>query len=141
VKAVPLAETEKGPFSDGSYADVQSGKYPLWRFLFVYVNKAPNKAIDPLQAEFIKLKDGIIRPPAKTPEERVEMVNATGQKIYAVLQEVIEERQAERKDDFISMFLDEARLAALLDQLVPSFGVSRRMPPEPHGSRCRRRLL
>ena len=29
VKAVPLAETDKGPFSDGSYEDVQSGKYPL----------------------------------------------------------------------------------------------------------------
>ena len=56
--------------------------------------------------EFVKLKDGIIRPPAKTPEERLEMVNATGQKIYAVLQEVIDERQKERKDDFISMFLD-----------------------------------
>jgi cytochrome P450 len=57
-------------------------------------------------AEFVKLKDGIIRPPAKTPEERVEMVNATGQQIYAVLQEVIDERTAERRDDFISMFLD-----------------------------------
>ena len=50
VKAVPLAETDKGPFSDGSYADVQSGKYPLWRFLYVYVNKAPGKPLDPLVA-------------------------------------------------------------------------------------------
>ena len=55
VKAVPLAETDKGPFSDGSYADVQSGKYPLWRFLFIYVNKAPGKPMDPLQTEFLKL--------------------------------------------------------------------------------------
>jgi phosphate transport system substrate-binding protein len=55
VKAVPLADTDKGPFSDGSYADVQSGKYPLWRFLFIYVNKAPGKAMDPLQTEFLKL--------------------------------------------------------------------------------------
>src|SRR5687768_17200453 len=55
VKAVPLAETDKGPFSDGSYADVQSGKYPLWRFLFIYVNKAPGRAADPLQTEFLKL--------------------------------------------------------------------------------------
>lgn len=57
-------------------------------------------------AEFIKLKDGIIRPDAKTPQERVDAVNATGQQIYAVLQEVIDERQAERQSDFISMFLD-----------------------------------
>jgi len=55
VKAVPLGETDKGPFSDGAYADVQSGKYPLWRFLYVYVNKAPGKALDPLVAEFVKL--------------------------------------------------------------------------------------
>ena len=61
VKAVPLAETEKGPFSDGSYDDVKSGKYPLWRFLYIYVNKAPGKPLDPLVLEFIKLmysKDG-----------------------------------------------------------------------------------
>ena len=44
VKAVALAETDKGPFSDGAYADVQSGKYPLWRFLYIYVNKAPGQA-------------------------------------------------------------------------------------------------
>jgi phosphate transport system substrate-binding protein len=55
VKAVPLAETEKGPYSGGSYADVQSGKYPLWRFLYIYVNKAPGKPLDPLVLEFVKL--------------------------------------------------------------------------------------
>jgi phosphate transport system substrate-binding protein len=55
VKAVPLAETDKGPFSDGSYADVQSGKYPLWRFLLIYINKAPGKPMDPLTTEFVKL--------------------------------------------------------------------------------------
>jgi phosphate transport system substrate-binding protein len=55
VKVVPLAETDKGPYSDGSYPDVVSGKYPLWRFLYIYVNKAPGKAMDPLVAEFVKL--------------------------------------------------------------------------------------
>jgi phosphate transport system substrate-binding protein len=55
VKAVALADTEKGPFSDGAYADVQSGKYPLWRFLHIYVNKAPGKPLDPLVLEFVKL--------------------------------------------------------------------------------------
>jgi phosphate transport system substrate-binding protein len=55
VRAVPLGSTDKGPFSDGSYADVQSGKYPLWRFLYVYVNKAPNRPFDPLVGEFLKL--------------------------------------------------------------------------------------
>jgi len=57
-------------------------------------------------AEFIALKDGIIRPAATTQEERLAAVSRTGAQIYAVLQEVIDERAAERKDDFISMFLD-----------------------------------
>jgi len=55
VRVLPLAETDKGPFSDGNYADVTSGKYPLWRFLYIYVNKAPNRPLDPLVAEFLKL--------------------------------------------------------------------------------------
>lgn len=55
VRAVPLANTDAGPYSDGSYADVTSGKYPLWRFLFIYINKAPNRPPDPLVAEFVKL--------------------------------------------------------------------------------------
>ena len=55
VRAVPLAETEAGPFLEGTYSEVTSGKYPLWRFLYVYVNKAPNKPLDPLPLEFVKL--------------------------------------------------------------------------------------
>ena len=57
-------------------------------------------------AEFIALKDGIIRPPARTPEERSAMVDAAGARIYAVLQEVLDERLEARQDDFISDFLD-----------------------------------
>lgn len=55
--------------------------------------------------EFLALKDGIIRPPTTDPVKRVEMANATGQKIYAVLQEVIDERHIEPRDDLISNFL------------------------------------
>jgi len=55
VKAVALGETDKGPFSNGSYEDVTSGKYPLWRFLFTYVNKAPGRPLEPLVGEFLKL--------------------------------------------------------------------------------------
>jgi cytochrome P450 len=57
-------------------------------------------------AEFIALKDGIIRPGARTPAERVAIARATGQRIYAVLQEAVDERQEERRDDFLSLFLD-----------------------------------
>ena len=57
-------------------------------------------------AEFIALKDGIIRPPARTPEERSSMVDAAGARIYAVLQEVLDQRLEARQEDFISDFLD-----------------------------------
>ncbi len=56
--------------------------------------------------EFIDLKDGIIRPPVTTNEERVEYTAQVGQQIYAVLQEAIDQRLAQRSDDFLSMFLD-----------------------------------
>jgi phosphate transport system substrate-binding protein len=54
VKLVPLGETDGGPFSSGSYEDVTSGTYPLSRFLFLYVNKAPGKPADPLVRELLK---------------------------------------------------------------------------------------
>jgi len=55
VRILSLAETEKGPYSDGNYADVTSGKYPLSRFLYLYINKAPNKPLEPLVLEFVRL--------------------------------------------------------------------------------------
>jgi phosphate transport system substrate-binding protein len=54
VKIVALSE-KSGVYSDGSYADVVSGKYPLSRFLYLYVNKAPGKPLDPSTREFLKL--------------------------------------------------------------------------------------
>src|SRR5262245_21166597 len=56
--------------------------------------------------EFIDLKDGIIRPPVKTHQERVDYTAVVGQRIYAVLQEAIDQRVDQRSDDFLSMFLD-----------------------------------
>ena len=59
VKALKLADT--GEFFDGTYENVRSGKYPLTRFLYVYINKAPGKPLDPLVREFMNLvlsKDG-----------------------------------------------------------------------------------
>ena len=55
--------------------------------------------------EFIALKDGIIRPEGDDEDERQAVIDATGAKIYAVLEEVTDERIAEPKDDFISGFL------------------------------------
>lgn len=55
VKPVALAEKEGAAYSTGSYQDVVSGKYPLARFLYVYVNKAPGRPLDPLVREFLRL--------------------------------------------------------------------------------------
>jgi len=55
VKALGLAEKDGGTFSSGSYDDVVSGKYPLARYLYIYVNRAPGKPLDPLIHEFLKL--------------------------------------------------------------------------------------
>jgi phosphate transport system substrate-binding protein len=55
VKVVNLADKDTSPFSDGNYEDVKSGKYPLNRFLYIYINRAPGKPLDPVVKEFCKL--------------------------------------------------------------------------------------
>ena len=55
--------------------------------------------------EFIALKDGIIHPPSRIPEERERIAAETGQKIYQVIQEVIDERRKQPTEDLISRFL------------------------------------
>lgn len=54
VKPLKLAAKAGQPFFSTDAADVYSGKYPLSRFLYVYVNKAPNKPADPLVREFVR---------------------------------------------------------------------------------------
>ena len=61
---------------------MKSGKYPLNRFLFLYVNQAPGKPIDPLVREFLKLifskegqevvlKDGYLPLPADIVKQEI----------------------------------------------------------------------
>ncbi|BCA31553.1 phosphate ABC transporter substrate-binding protein PstS [Metapseudomonas otitidis] len=80
VKTVALAKKEGGEFIEDNEQNALNGSYPLSRFLYVYVNKAPNKPLAPLEAEFIKLvlsqqgqqvvvKDGYIPLPAKVAEK------------------------------------------------------------------------
>jgi phosphate transport system substrate-binding protein len=82
VKAVPLAAKDTDPYSSGSYDDVKSGKYPLNRFLYIYINKAPGKPLDPLVKEFCKLmfskegqevvvKDGYLPLPAEIAKQEL----------------------------------------------------------------------
>ena len=76
VRTVPLAKKAGDAFIEDNETNALNGTYPLARFLYVYVNKAPNRPLNPLEAEFIKMvlskqgqevvmKDGYIPLPAK----------------------------------------------------------------------------
>lgn len=80
VRAVPLAKVAGGAFIEASPENAISQAYPLSRYLYVYVNKAPNKPLDPVVLEFIKsvlskqgqeavVKDGYVPLPAKVVEQ------------------------------------------------------------------------
>jgi len=53
VIALPLATSDGSPFVAPSYENCLNGTYPLARYLYVYVNKAPGKDMDKLTSEFI----------------------------------------------------------------------------------------
>ncbi|MEI6893820.1 MAG: phosphate ABC transporter substrate-binding protein PstS family protein [Colwellia sp.] len=54
VRALPLSK-KGNTFIEASMENAISGKYPLSRYLYVYVNKHPNKALPPMEAEFLKM--------------------------------------------------------------------------------------
>jgi phosphate transport system substrate-binding protein len=86
VRAVPLAEKEGEKCLEASADNSYAGTYPLARFLYVYVNKAPGKSLDPLTQEFVKLvvskegqevvvKDGYFPIPASIAKEEMAKLN------------------------------------------------------------------
>ena len=75
VKAIEVSK-KAGQCSAPSLENVVSGKYPLGRYLYLYVNKPPNQQLDPLRKEFllfilskegqeVVIKDGYLPLPAK----------------------------------------------------------------------------
>ncbi|HEX7061836.1 MAG TPA: phosphate ABC transporter substrate-binding protein PstS family protein [Woeseiaceae bacterium] len=79
VRAVPLAAEPDAGFIEATPENAVSGKYPLGRFLYIYVNKHPNEPLEPLVREFLRLvlshqgqqvvvKDGYIPLPAQIAE-------------------------------------------------------------------------
>jgi phosphate transport system substrate-binding protein len=85
VRAVPLAEKDGGKCVEATADNAYSGAYPLARFLYVYVNKAPNKPLDPLAREFARMmlsregqeaviKDGYFPIPASVAKEELNKV-------------------------------------------------------------------
>jgi phosphate transport system substrate-binding protein len=87
VRAVPIAEKEGASCVEATADNSYAGTYPLARFLYVYINKAPAKSLDPLTHEFVKLmvskegqevvvKDGYFPIPASIAKEEMTKVNA-----------------------------------------------------------------
>ncbi len=54
VRAVPLSALGSTDVYEPNADNVYSGAYPLSRFLYIYVNKAPGKPLDPLVKEFVR---------------------------------------------------------------------------------------
>ncbi len=84
VKAVPLAK-KGNDYIEATPENASNGTYPLGRFLYVYVNKHPNKGLPPLESEFIKMvlsktgqlvvvKDGYIPLPAKVADAQLSKI-------------------------------------------------------------------
>ena len=82
VRAVPLAEKAGGACVEASADNAYAGKYPLARFLYVYVNRAPGKALDPLMREFVRfvfskegqeavIKDGYFPVPSSIAKDEI----------------------------------------------------------------------
>jgi phosphate transport system substrate-binding protein len=80
VKALPLSRKDGGEAIEPTPENAISGKYPLARYLYVYVNKHPNESLAPLEKEFMKMvlsktgqaivvKDGYVPLPAKVVEK------------------------------------------------------------------------
>jgi len=54
VRTVPLGMESGAACFDAVAENAYSGDYPLARFLYIYLNKNPNQAMDPLRREFIR---------------------------------------------------------------------------------------
>jgi len=75
VRALPLSKKDDN-YIEANMENAISGKYPLSRYLYIYVNKHPNKPLAPMEAELLKMilsksgqkiveKDGYIPLPSK----------------------------------------------------------------------------
>ncbi len=80
VKAIELAPKGTTDCAAPNLDNIISKKYPLGRYLYLYVNKKPNEALDPLRLEFLKfvlskqgqevvVKDGYLPLPASVDEK------------------------------------------------------------------------
>ena len=85
VRAVPIAAKDGSTYYDANQENAYSGKYPVSRFLYVYVNKVPGQGLDPLTRELLTMvlskegqestiKDGYFPLPAKVAAEELKKI-------------------------------------------------------------------
>jgi phosphate transport system substrate-binding protein len=55
VKVVPIAENDHEPFVAPTVEAVASHKYPLSRYVYIFVNRVPGKPLEPKIKEFLAL--------------------------------------------------------------------------------------
>ncbi|GAA5185930.1 phosphate ABC transporter substrate-binding protein [Ferrimonas gelatinilytica] len=53
VRTVPVAD-KRGAFIEATAENAAAGRYPLSRYLYVYINKHPNRPLEPMVAEFVR---------------------------------------------------------------------------------------
>ena len=53
VRILPLSPAGSAKVFEATEDNVYAGTYPLSRYLYVYINKAPGKPLDPLVKQFI----------------------------------------------------------------------------------------
>ncbi|WP_320415456.1 PstS family phosphate ABC transporter substrate-binding protein [Photobacterium leiognathi] len=81
IKAIPVAR-ERDDYVEATIENSVNGRYPLSRFLYVYVNKHPNKPLAPMEGEFLRFilssdgqkivqKDGYIPLPVAVVEQNL----------------------------------------------------------------------
>lgn len=86
VKMLPLAKKAGKKYVEVNKKTALNGSYPLSRILYVYINKAPNKPLDPVVKEFLTLvlskqgqsgveKDGYIPLPAKIADKYLKLLD------------------------------------------------------------------
>jgi phosphate transport system substrate-binding protein len=49
-----VAEKAGGKAIEPTLPNTRNGSYPLWRYLYVYINQAPGKPLSPTVREFLK---------------------------------------------------------------------------------------
>jgi phosphate transport system substrate-binding protein len=86
VRALPIAPKVGAPPVEPNYANALSKKYPLSRYLFIYVVRDPRRPMDPLTKELLKfvlsregqeivVKDGFLPLPAPVVQEELAKLN------------------------------------------------------------------